>query len=229
MRSKRQWIETNPLFENCRSEILDEICQNLHAREVRARTMFVMEEQSSRVVSIIVSGTVRISLVSGSRELILNLIGAGEVLGEINLLDGQGHSADVMATEDTQLYWISSDILHGFMLREPQLGINLAKILSRRLRLATARIQALGGLDVPGRVAFQILAFATEYGIETPQGIRIPLALTQGEIADLIGATRTRVNQAIAKMKAAGVLVEENAFYTVVDAGEMKQKFVQFS
>ena len=227
MRIKREWIETTPLFAGLSPSAIDEISGNLHSREIRAKTLFMSEEQSSPVVSIIAEGTVKISVVRGTKELVINIVGAGEVLGEINLLDGQGHSADIMAIETTRLHWISSDTLHGIMLREPQIGLNLGKILSRRLRLATARIEALALLDVPGRVAFQLLAFAREYGIRTPQGTRIPLTLSQGEIAGLIGATRTRVNQAIAKMKGAGVLLEDNQFYIVPDMDALNRQFVQ--
>lgn len=227
MKNKREWVETTPLFRGVSAPVLDAISQNLHLREVRAKTMFMVEDQSTPAVSIIETGTVRISVVRASKELIINLVGAGEVLGEIHLLDGGGHSADIMAIENTRLYWIASDVLLNFMLKEPQIALNLGKILSRRLRLATARIEALALLDVPGRVAFQILAFANEYGVPCSQGTRIPLAITQGEIAGLIGATRTRVNQAIAKMKQAGVLLEENQFYIVPNVDEMNRRFVQ--
>jgi CRP/FNR family cyclic AMP-dependent transcriptional regulator len=80
----------------------------------------------------------------------------------------------------------------------PTVACNLTNILSRRLRLSNARTESLAALDIPGRVAAQLLAFAKEYGEATPDGdVLIPLRLTQSDLASLIGASRVRVNQAL--------------------------------
>ena len=71
---------------------------------------------------------------------------------------------------------------------------NLAEVLSRRLRLTSAHLLSLAALDVPGRVASQLLALAREYGERTPEGTRIAMRLTQTDLASLVGASRVRVN-----------------------------------
>jgi CRP/FNR family cyclic AMP-dependent transcriptional regulator len=66
------------------------------------------------------------------------------------------------------------------------------------LRLTNARAESLAALDIHGRVAAQLLAFAKEYGEVTPNGdVLIPLRLTQSDLASIIGASRVRVNQAL--------------------------------
>ena len=80
-------------------------------------------------------------------------------------------------------------------------------MLARRLRLADAQIQSLAALDVYGRVARQLLAFAQEYGEEQSDGSTlIPLRLTQSDLADLTGATRVRVNQVLVDYKERGYI-----------------------
>jgi CRP/FNR family cyclic AMP-dependent transcriptional regulator len=75
-------------------------------------------------------------------------------------------------------------------------------MLCNRLRVANEQIKALATQDVEGRVARQMLAFAQLYGRPTREGeVQIPLRLTQGDLAGLIGATRERVNQVIACYK----------------------------
>ena len=82
------------------------------------------------------------------------------------------------------------------------MAYNLVAILSRRLRLANAQIESLTTQDVSGRIARQILALAHEYGEPAAEGaVRIPLRLTQGDFAGLIGATRVRVNQVLLTFK----------------------------
>ena len=80
----------------------------------------------------------------------------------------------------------------------PALSYNLLRIVARRLRLATAQIQALATLDLHGRVARQILALAEECGSTGQNGtMTIPLRLTQSDLAEMVGASRVRVNEVI--------------------------------
>jgi CRP/FNR family cyclic AMP-dependent transcriptional regulator len=81
----------------------------------------------------------------------------------------------------------------------PAIARNLVGILSRRLRLADTHARSLAALDVHGRIAAQLLAFAREYGEPLPEGggTLIPLRLTQTDLGGLVGASRVRVNQAL--------------------------------
>jgi len=93
------------------------------------------------------------------------------------------------------------------MEEAPVVARNLASILSRRLRLANTHTRSLAALDVHGRVAAQILAFAREYGEDLPEGeTRIPLRLTQSDLAALVGASRVRVNQALGYYRKRGTI-----------------------
>ena len=69
------------------------------------------------------------------------------------------------------------------------------------MRLANAHLLSLAALDVPGRVASQILSLSREYGEETEEGVRIPIRLTQSDLAALVGASRVRVNQALGYLR----------------------------
>jgi CRP/FNR family cyclic AMP-dependent transcriptional regulator len=120
----------------------------------------------------------------------------------MSLVDGLGRSATVVTRERSVLLWIDRACFWESLERMPALMYNLVRILSRRLRLASAQIQWLATQDVYGRLASQILTFAEEYGVPDGSGtIRIPLRLTQDELAALVGASRVRVNQALAFYK----------------------------
>lgn len=67
-------------------------------------------------------------------------------------------------------------------------------------------IQAPATLDVNGCVARQLLAFAEKYGGEKNGATQIRIVLTQGDIADLVGASRKRVNQAMVLFKEQGLI-----------------------
>jgi CRP/FNR family transcriptional regulator, cyclic AMP receptor protein len=109
------------------------------------------------------------------------VLGPGEVFGEMSVADSLGRSASVE----------SSAIL----------ARNLAEVLSGRVRLANSRLISLASLDMSGRVASELLSLASEYGQATPEGVRIPMRLTQSDLAALVGASRVSVNQDLGQFR----------------------------
>jgi CRP/FNR family cyclic AMP-dependent transcriptional regulator len=160
-------------------------------------------EQPGEVAYIVLAGTLRVHVDQASgATVILAILGPGEIVGEMSLLDSAGRSATVMTMEEADLLWLDRVALQECVRTMPELAVNLIRVLSRRLRLANEQIQALATLDVNGRVARQLLAFADAYGEPAGSGgVRIPLRLTQTDLADLVGASRVRVNQALVAFK----------------------------
>jgi CRP/FNR family transcriptional regulator, cyclic AMP receptor protein len=136
----------------------------------------------------------------------------------MSLADSLGRSASVTTLEESVFLWIDRTTFRTGIEGSPVLARNLADILSRRVRLANARLLSLATLDVSGRVASQILSLSRKYGKKTPQGVRIPLRLTQSDLAALVGASRVRVNQALGYLrKRAEISVGEDGRITVHD------------
>ncbi|MCD6028442.1 MAG: transcriptional regulator, Crp/Fnr family [Thermomicrobiales bacterium] len=155
--------------------------------------------QPGEIAYIVLDGTLKVSTLEASgRELTLALLGPGEIVGELALADRSGRSADVTSLEPATLVWIDRGSFEGLRRDIPAITENLLRLLARRLRLANAQLQAMATLDVHGRVARQLLALADALGEELPDGgVRIPLRITQSDLAALVGATRVRVNEVI--------------------------------
>jgi CRP/FNR family cyclic AMP-dependent transcriptional regulator len=139
-------------------------------------------------------------------EVVLAVLGAGEVLGEMSAADSLGRSAGVVALEETVVLWMDRRTFRAGVAGSTVLSRNLAEVLSKRVRLANTRLISLASLDVPGRVASQLLSLAREYGQETPEGVRIPMRLTQADLAALVGASRVSVNQALGSFRKRGAI-----------------------
>jgi CRP/FNR family cyclic AMP-dependent transcriptional regulator len=137
-------------------------------------------------------------------------LGTGDLLGEMSLIDSIGRSASAVTLENSLMLWMDKTTFHYILDNFPPVARNLVKILSARVRLSDQLIQALATLDVNGRVARQLLAFAEKYGYEKEGAIQLRIMLTQSEIADLVGASRKRVNQAMVSFKEQG-LIDSNA------------------
>ena len=185
------------LFAGLTPTQLDWVAQRAHRRMFEAGRNVITIEQPGEAVYIILHGTVKIHVEQGERDVILSILGSGDLLGEMSLIDSVGRSASAVTLESSLLLWMDKVTFNHILDNFPPVARNLVRILSARVRLSDQLIQALATLDVNGRVARQLLAFAEKYGYEKDGATQICIVLTQGDIADLVGASRKRVNQAM--------------------------------
>jgi CRP/FNR family transcriptional regulator, cyclic AMP receptor protein len=192
-----------PLFRGLTEGQLSKLSTHLQRRRYAAGTEIIRVNQPGEIAYIILKGSVKIHIDQpNGTDVILAILGAGEILGEMSLADSLGRSATVVTLEPSTLLLMDRVTFWASLKEMPTMTYNLVDILSRRLRLANLHTQSLVRLDVYGRVAAQLLAFAHEYGEGDPNGdILVPLRLTQSDLASMVGASRVRVNQALSFYK----------------------------
>jgi CRP/FNR family cyclic AMP-dependent transcriptional regulator len=208
------------LFEGLSTEDLNRLNLLLHKRSFATGLNIITVAQPGDLVYVLLDGTVKIYVdqLDGS-EVILAFLGPGDTFGEMSMVDTAGRSANVIALEECNCLIMDRNAFYQCLKSMKGLSYNLVRLLSRRLRLANEQIQALSTLDVRGRVARQLLAFAQQYGEADPSNnVRIPLRLTQTDVAALVGASRERVNQVIVDFKDSGFIsVDPSHRFTVHD------------
>ena len=214
------------LFRGMPTRELERLAPLLHERNFPAGASVLTAEQPGEAIYIIIEGSVKIHLFTpDGTEVILAVLCPDEIVGEMSLADSLGHSANVTTLEESALLWMDRRTFRSGVEGSTVLGRNLADVLSRRLRLANAHLLSLATLDVPGRVASQLLALAHEYGEEASDGVLIPIALTQADLAALIGASRVRVNQALGFFrKRNAISVDKDGRITVLDADVLARR-----
>jgi CRP/FNR family transcriptional regulator, cyclic AMP receptor protein len=206
------------LFQNLSEKQLAWMASRLRQKTFPPGTNVMMAEQPGEVVYFIVSGTVKIHIEqSGGTDVILAILGRGDTVGEMSLIDSAGRSASVLTLEETTVLWMDGAGFQLALREMPEFAYNLVRTMVARVRLVNELVQALASLDVYGRVARQLLAFAEKYGESSSDGhILIPIRLTQKDIADLVGASRKRVNQVMVSFKNQGLIsVDANGRVTV--------------
>lgn len=194
------------LFEGLTPAQLDWVSQRAHRRVFPTGKNVMLIEQPGEAVFIILHGTVKVYTEQGGRDAILSILGSGDLLGEMSLIDSVGRSASVVTLEDSLMLWMDKVTFNYILDNFPPIARNLVKILSARVRLSDQMIQSLATLDVNGRVARQLLAFAERYGRDADGMVKIRITLTQSDIADLVGASRKRVNQTMVYFKEEGLV-----------------------
>ena len=172
----------------------------LRTDSVDTGAVVVSQEQPTSDACIVLSGMLKVFIdrPDGS-EIVFAMLGPGELVGELNLIDHLGRSANVVAMEPSRLLWLGEHEVRACLATMPGLAQNLLAILAKRLRLANAQIQALAHLAIQGRIAHQLLAFADGYGETDGEGntyIRHP-ALTDADLAGMVGASVDQVHRVL--------------------------------
>lgn len=186
----------------------------------------MVAEQPGEAVYIVLSGTLKVHTEQADgRDVILSILGSGDTIGEMSLIDSVGRSASVTTLENSLLLWMGKETFNQLIDEFPTVTRNLVKILSARVRLSDQLIQALATLDVYGRVARQVLAFGEKYGRQTKDGLQIRIAFTQGDMADLVGASRKRVNQVMVSFKEQELLCTDSEGRIVILDSEGLAKY----
>jgi len=207
-----------PLFENLSLEDLTRLNSLLRRKIFPAGTNIITIDQPGELVYILLDETVKIYVDQrDGSEVILAFLGPGDTFGEMSLVDSARRSANVLTLERSSCLMMDRQAFDQCLRATSELAYNLVRLLSRRLRLANEQVQALSTLDVRGRVARQIVAFADQYGQPDPEnGIRIPLRLTQSDLASLVGASRERVNKVVVDFKESGFISVEPSHHLTV-------------
>lgn len=215
------------LFEGLTPTQLNWVAQRAHRRVFEAGRNVLTIEQPGEAVYIILHGTVKIHIEQAERDVILAILGSGDMLGEMSLIDSVGRSASAVTLESSLLLWMDKATFNYILDNFPPVARNLVRIMSARVRLSDQLIQALATLDVNGRVARQLLAFAEKYGQEKNGEIQISIVLTQSDIADLVGASRKRVNQTMVSFKEQGLIDTDTEGRIAIKDSERLAKFCQ--
>ena len=153
-------------------------------------------------------GAVRVSSVSlAGKQVTLTYVEPGTWFGDIALFDGMPRTHDAHAHGQTTLLVVGRADFRDLLDHHVELYEALLRLNCRRLRLLFDTVEDLNTLPLSARLAKQILLLARSYGTEQGSGeIRVGLQLAQEDIAQLLGASRQRVNQELKGFEREGAL-----------------------
>ena len=159
---------------------------------------------------VIVSGIVRVYLTSeGGREATINLAEEGEVIGEMALLDGLPRSAGAAALTETRLAYIGRDTFLGLLDTSTKLARQIILTLCERLRATNAQVDQAIFHDLRHRLLVLLRQIAVIHGrVESDMAV-VDLDLTQGTLAQMLGASREAVNKHLRALAKEGCIAME--------------------
>lgn len=165
---------------------------------------------------IVVDGRVAISNKSfDGRESMVAIMERGDLFGEMGLFDGLGRSAEARALEASSVLRVPYDVLRSVWESSPELLWAVVRLLSQRIRSTDEALADAFFLDVTGRTAKHLLELAGERD-------EFSIPITQEELAGLVGASRERVNKAIASFLKLGWIEQNDRSYRIVKRRELE-------
>jgi len=172
-------------------------------RYAARQTIFLKGDPSNGLLAVL-SGTVQISAPSrGGKRVVLNTIEAGDVFGELALLDGRPRSAEATALTNCELLLLERRDVLPFLEEHPRLCIQLLEILCTRLRRTTEQVEDVVFLELPARLAKALLRLAVKpVDKSRPRFVRA----SQSELGMMVGATRESINKHLADWQRRGIV-----------------------
>jgi CRP/FNR family transcriptional regulator, cyclic AMP receptor protein len=166
----------------------------------------------------VAAGAVRASGISATgKEVTLTYIEPGVWFGEISLFDKLPRTHDGTAHGDTTLLLIPAPSFHDLCDKHPALLRGIIQLQCHRIRLLFAALEDTNTLPLPQRLARQLQALANAYGNTSTQGVRIELQLAQEELAQLLGASRQRVNAEMKALERAQIIEHRQGKVTILN------------
>ncbi len=151
---------------------------------------------------VVLKGRLEVSAIAESgRKISLNLLPAGECIGEISMFDDFPRSASVVAQEETVLQPISKATFIAASTQSTALALNMIDILCERFRWASNSVEDFAILSLERRLARRLLLLDERFSNQ-----RGETSMTQHDLADFAGASREATNKVLMQWKAVGLI-----------------------
>ena len=194
--AERSNIDAGSWFSRLSSPLRIAILSRAVVRRMSDGAMLSTRGGSAEEWCAVAKGAVRVSSVSLSgKEITLTYVEPGTWFGDISLFDGLPRTHDSNAHGETTLLVVRKADFKELLAQHTELYEALLRLNCRRLRLMFDAVEDLNTRPLASRLAKQILLLARSYGINEGEEIRIGLQLAQEDLAQLLGASRQRVNQ----------------------------------
>ena len=219
--SKLSVLRKHPIFADLESEAFDQLCRYAkHTTLKRGAALFAKGDPGLSLYAVI-SGSVKMSISSADgRSAILNIIGPGEIFGEIALLDGGVRSSDAIANTNCELFVIDRREFIPFVRSQPALAMKFIELLCGRLRWTSDQVEQIILQNLPGRLASALIRLSEKHKLE-PAGRTI--AITQQEISEMVGMTRESINKQLRAWAARSWVRLEHGAIVVLKDEQIRQ------
>jgi CRP-like cAMP-binding protein len=215
-----QLLAGTEFFENAPADVITRLASAGRVRNlVRGDVLFETNDAPDSIY-VVISGRIAIAIGNrpfDNRESVVALMDAGDLFGDMAMLDNSPRSAGARALEASSVLEIPNAAVLAELNASPDLMWNVVRLLAGRIRNMDSALADSVFLDVTGRTAKQLLRLSD--GNDT-----FTLPVTQEELAGMVGASRERVNKAIASFIKLGWLQQQDRHYVIANRAELVKR-----
>jgi len=210
-------LSRTSFFADADPNQLGEIARAGHERDLVRGDVLFEEGDPPDALYLVTRGRIAIAMSNpvDRRESMVALMETGDLFGDMGMLDDGPRSALARALEPSAVLHIPFGPVRQLFNEDPRLLWNVARVLATRLRVMDEVLADSVFLDVTGRTAKRLLELAN--GSDDFQ-----LPVTQEELAGMVGASRERVNKAIASFIRLGWLEQRDRNYRIVQRDRLE-------
>ena len=220
------FLSSVSIFSDLSDSELDNIKTLCQTRKYPKNSMIILEEEMGDVVFIVMSGTVKITRVNDEgKEVILAMLGSGEVFGEMAILDGESRSANALAQEHCEVVTINREEFLNIIKTNNKVALNLMTEFAVRLRKSDQQIEALSLDDAEHRIGVSILNLAEEMGVIRKGAVTVENLPYQQDIANMAGTSRETVSRVMKIFEDRGLITKTGHKLSIPDYAFFKRIF----
>ncbi|MBT5955773.1 MAG: Crp/Fnr family transcriptional regulator [Candidatus Marinimicrobia bacterium] len=214
------------VFSDLSEEELEKVANLCTPRTYPKNSMIILEEEFGDTVFGIIEGTVKITRVNDEgKEVILALLGQGELFGELAVLDGEARSANALAQEKCLLLAFPKGEFLNLLKTNFKISFALMGELAKRLRKSDQQIEALSLSDAEHRIGVSILNLAEDMGIIKKGQVTIEKLPFQQDIANMAGTSRETVSRVLTMFEEKSMITKEGHTLVIPDYLFFKRLF----
>ena len=195
------------LLDGITSSEMQEMEKITRMEEVKKRQPLYLPGDPSNNVYLLKRGRVKIaSTAPNGKEVTFDILEAGEVFGELDVLQDAPRSTSAEALDDALICVIPRKDFDQYLAMHPSVTFKLTKLIGLRLKKIQRRVEDLVFRDVPARLAHLLSELGKTEGVADKQGIRLKVKLTHQEMANLIGCSRETVSTTMGQFRDEGLI-----------------------
>ena len=220
------FLKSVNIFSDLSDSELKSIQELCKTRKYPKNSMIILEEEMGDVVFIVMSGTVKITRVNDEgKEVILAMLGSGEVFGEMAILDGESRSANALSQENCEVITINREDFLNLLKTNNKVSLNLMTEFAIRLRKSDQQIEALSLDDAEHRIGVSILNLAEELGVIRQGVVTVDNLPYQQDIANMAGTSRETVSRVMKIFEDRGLITKTGHKLSIPDYAFFKRIF----